>query len=45
MRRLVADRSVRDAIVAGVADGMQAFRTADGVYRLPMPALVGSGSK
>ena len=37
--------AVRDAIVAGVADGMQAFRTADGVYRLPMPALVGSGSK
>ena len=37
--------AVRDAIVAGVADGMQAFRATDGRYRLPMPALVGSGSK
>ena len=36
---------VRDAIINEVATGMQAWRAADGKYRLPMPALVGAGRK
>ena len=37
--------AVREAIVGEVADGMQAWRAADGKFRLPMPALVGAGLK
>jgi SAM-dependent methyltransferase len=36
---------VREAIRAAVMDGMQRHRSPDGVYRVPMPALVGSGRK
>jgi SAM-dependent methyltransferase len=42
---MAQSEAVRGAIVAGVADGMQVFRATDGIYRLPMPALVGSGLK
>ena len=36
---------VRDAISTAVMNGMQQFRSSDGVYRVPMPALVGSGRR
>jgi SAM-dependent methyltransferase len=36
---------VRNAISAAVAEGMRQYRSSDGVYRVPMPALVGSGRK
>ena len=35
----------RNAISAAVISGMQEFRSSDGVYRVPMPALVGSGKR
>lgn len=37
--------NVRNAISTAVTEGMQQYRSSDGVYRLPMPALVGSGRK
>jgi SAM-dependent methyltransferase len=36
---------VRNAIFAAVVEGMQQYRSPDGGYRVPMPALVGSGRK
>ena len=36
---------IRQRIGAQVADGMAFCLAADGVYRLPMPAIVGSGCK
>ncbi len=36
---------VRNAIFTAVTGGMQHYRSSDGVYRVPMPALVGSGRK
>ena len=36
---------VRNAIFTAVASRMQQYRSSDGVYRVPMPALVGSGRK
>jgi hypothetical protein len=36
---------VRNSISAAVVEGMRQYRSSDGVYRLPMPALVGSGRK
>ncbi len=36
---------VRNTISAAVKEGMQQFRSPDGVYRVPEPALVGSGRK
>ncbi len=36
---------VRNAIFTAVTGGMQQYRSTDGVYRVPMPALVGSGRK
>lgn len=37
--------AVREAIEQAVIEGMQQFRNADGAYRVPMPALIGSGAK
>jgi SAM-dependent methyltransferase len=42
---LAQTQDVRDAISATVANGMEQFHSADGSYRVPMPALVGSGRK
>ncbi|APG86677.1 2-heptaprenyl-1,4-naphthoquinone methyltransferase MenG (plasmid) [Sinorhizobium americanum CCGM7] len=42
---LAQTEEVRSAISATVANGMVQFRSADGAYRVPMPALVGSGRK
>ncbi|WOS66100.1 class I SAM-dependent methyltransferase [Sinorhizobium fredii] len=42
---LAQTEDVRSAISATVANGMMQFRSADGTYRIPMPALVGSGRK
>ena len=36
---------VRSAIATEVAKGTQHYRSSDGIYRVPMPALVGSGRK
>ena len=36
---------VRNAISAAVIEGMRQYRSSNGVYRVPMPALVGSGRK
>jgi hypothetical protein len=36
---------VRNSISAAVVEGMRQYRSSDGVYRVPMPALVGSGRK
>ena len=36
---------VRNVISTAVMNGMQQYRSPDGVYRVPMPALVGSGKK
>ena len=36
---------VRSTISTAVMNGMQQYRSSDGVYRVPMPALVGSGRK
>jgi len=35
----------RNAISTAVINGMQQYRSSDGVYRVPMPALVGSGKR
>jgi len=35
----------RNAISAAVIEGMRQYRSSDGAYRVPMPALVGSGRK
>jgi len=37
--------AVRQAIVAAIEAGIEEFRTADGNYRVPMPAIVGSALK
>ncbi|TCN17248.1 class I SAM-dependent methyltransferase [Sinorhizobium americanum] len=37
--------AVRSAISTTVANGIKQFRSADGSYRIPMPAFVGSGRK
>jgi SAM-dependent methyltransferase len=42
---LAQSEATRAAIDAAVADGMAAYRTPDGDYRMPMPAIVGSGMK
>ena len=42
---LAQTEAVREQIVGEVADGMQAWRSADGKFHLPMPALVGAGLK
>ena len=36
---------VRNAISTAVMEGMHQYRSSDGVYRVPMPALVGSGRR
>lgn len=42
---LAQTAAVRQAIVAEIEGGMENFRTADGNYRVPMPAIVGSALK
>ncbi|MDK1491166.1 methyltransferase domain-containing protein [Sinorhizobium sp. 7-81] len=42
---LAQTKKVRSTISAAVANGMMQFRSADCIYRVPMPALVGSGRK
>jgi SAM-dependent methyltransferase len=42
---LAQSEAVRQAIVADIEAGMEVFRTAEGVYRVPMPAIVGSARK
>jgi SAM-dependent methyltransferase len=42
---LAQTEAVRQAIGNDVAAGMESFRGAAGVYRVPMPAIVGSGAK
>ncbi|WP_018238845.1 class I SAM-dependent methyltransferase [Ensifer sp. BR816] len=42
---LAQTEEVQGAISATVANGIVQFRSADGTYRVPMPALVGSGRK
>lgn len=37
--------SAKEAIVGSVKASMSAFKSSDGLYRVPMPALVGAGSK
>ncbi len=37
--------SVREAIFEAVATGMEKFKSSNGHYQVPMPALVGSGKK
>lgn len=36
---------VQEAISTAIAIGMETFRSSDGLYRLPMPAIVGSATK
>ena len=36
---------VRNAISTAVMEGMHQYSSSDGVYRVPMPALVGSGRR
>lgn len=36
---------VRQAIFDAIAAGMEQFKSPGGEYRVPMPALVGSGEK
>jgi hypothetical protein len=43
--RAQTDDVMRNSISAAVVEGMRQYRSSDGVYRLPMPALVGSGRK
>lgn len=38
-------KSVREAISNDVITGIEAYRSSDGLYRVPMPALVGTASK
>ena len=42
---LAQAEDVRNAISTDVSNGTQQYRSSDGVYRVPMPALVGSGRK
>lgn len=42
---LAQTEAVRQAIAAEIEAGMEAFRTAEGTYRVPMPAIVGSARK
>ena len=42
---LAQTEPVRRSIFEAVAAGMEQFKSADGRYRVPMPALVGSGKK
>ena len=44
---LIAAQSadIQRTIVDAIIDGAETYRAADGVYRLPMPALVGAASK
>jgi hypothetical protein len=37
--------TVKEAISNTVLAGMEAYRSSDGKYRVPMPALVGSALK
>jgi SAM-dependent methyltransferase len=42
---LAQTEAVRKAIAADIESGMQRFRGADGRYRVPMPAIIGSALK
>lgn len=42
---LAQTQEARAAIDTAVAQGMQQYRTDSGVYRMPMPAIVGTGQK
>ncbi len=42
---LAQTETVRRAISDAVANGMERYRTADGLYQVPMPALVGAGMR
>ncbi len=42
---LAQTEDVRKAICTMIVGGMEQFHSADGTYRVPMPALVGSGKK
>ena len=42
---LAQTEAVRQAIFKAVAAGMEQYQSSDGIYRVPMPALVGSGEK
>jgi ubiquinone/menaquinone biosynthesis C-methylase UbiE len=42
---LAQSEVVRQTIVEAIAAGMESFRTAEGNYRVPMPAIVASGLK
>jgi ubiquinone/menaquinone biosynthesis C-methylase UbiE len=42
---LVQTESTRSAIANAVKNGMEQYRSSEGHYRVPMPALVGSGTK
>ena len=37
--------AVQDSISTSIATGMESFRSPDGLFRVPMPAIVGSAEK